>query len=93
MASRVGFGPGTELKRLLARFGIHPTPGCNCDARAEIMDSEGPDWCAENLDIIVGWMREEAERRKLFFSKRAAGVLVKTAIRRARKKMEILCRD
>ena len=83
-------GPGTELKKLLRKFGIVPTPRCKCDQRAMIMDAEGPDWCRENLDTICDWMREEAEERKLPFSKLAARAMVMLAIHKARKKLEIL---
>ena len=78
-------GAGTELKRLLALIGIRPEGNCACNARAAEMDSRGPDWCASNLDRIVGWLHEEADRRKLLFSHSAARQLVKLAIRRARR--------
>lgn len=78
-------GPGTELKKLLAKIGIKDIEGCACKAHAEEMDAKGPDWCAANLETIVGWLREESERRKLPFSATAAGWLVRLAIRRARK--------
>ncbi|MFA7234368.1 MAG: hypothetical protein WC076_09670 [Terrimicrobiaceae bacterium] len=34
---------------MLARIGIRPGPGCQCNERAAIMDANGPDWCAANL--------------------------------------------
>lgn len=82
---RAKFGPGTELKRLLARLRLDATPDCPCHARAAEMDSRGCDWCARNLDTIVGWLREAAEQRALMFSAIAARQLVKLAIRRARR--------
>lgn len=76
---------GTELKRLLAKFGIEQS-GCHCTARQRTMDLRGPDWCEQNIETIVGWLREEAQKRKLPFVDAAARVLVRLAIRRARNK-------
>jgi len=80
-----GPGPGTELKRLLERIGITAKPTCSCNARARTMDANGCDWCEANLDEIVGWLREEATKRKLPFVDMAGRVLVRRAIRNARK--------
>jgi len=80
-----GRGAGAELKKMLHKVGINPVGPCQCNARAAQMDAMGPDWCEENLETIVGWLREEAERRKLPFLAPAARMLVKLAIRKARK--------
>ena len=79
-------GPGTELKALLKTIGITASPGCSCNKRAAIMDEKGCDWCEENLDEIVGWLREEATKRKLPFLDVAGKILVRRAIRNARRK-------
>jgi hypothetical protein len=78
-------GPGTELKRLLAKVGIKATENCPCNSRAAIMDAEGCDWCEANIDTIVGWLRQEASNRGLPFLDAAGRLLVKRAIRNARK--------
>lgn len=78
-------GPGTELKKLLKKIGIEATPDCPCNARAKVMDKWGPDTCTERLDEIVGWLREEAEKRSLPFVDIAARLVVKRAIANARK--------
>lgn len=78
-------GPGTELKKLLKKIGITASPGCKCNARAREMDARGVEWCAANLDTIVGWLREESEKRKLPFVDLAGRLLVKRAISNARK--------
>jgi hypothetical protein len=82
-----GHGPGTELKKLLANwpFRIVATPNCSCNARAAEMDRQGIEWCEANLDTIVGWLREEATKRRLPFLDAAGRLLVKRAIRNARK--------
>jgi hypothetical protein len=78
-------GPGTELKKLLKLVGITATPNCSCNARAKRMDQEGCEWCEAHLDEIVGWLREEATKRKLPFLDAAGRVLVRRAISNARK--------
>jgi len=78
-------GPGTELKKLLARVGITATPDCACNARAAEMDRQGVEWCEGNLDTIVGWLREQAAARGLPFLDVAGRLLVRRAIRNARK--------
>jgi len=78
-------GPGTELKRLLKTIGITATPNCSCNARARVMDANGCDWCEANVDTIVSWLREEATKRRLPFVDMAGRLLVKRAIRNARK--------
>jgi hypothetical protein len=81
-------GPGTELKKLLAKIGIVATQNCSCNSRARRMDEEEakePGWCEAHLDEIVGWLREEAEKRKLPFVDMAGRMLVRRAIRNARR--------
>ena len=80
-------GPGTILKEMLARILITPQPGtCQCNARAAQMDANGPAWCEANLDLIIGWLQEEATRRKLPFSISVARLLIRRAIKKARGK-------
>lgn len=76
-------GPGTELKKLLAKVGITAEPGCACNARATEMNLRGAAWCLDNLDTITGWLREEAGRRGLPFSATLARMLIKRAVRNA----------
>jgi hypothetical protein len=80
-------GPGTELKKLLKIFGLPDRPGCKCNKRAKTMDSWGPDKCSEpeRLTEIIGWLKEEAVKQKVPFVEWAARVIVKRAIRNARK--------
>jgi hypothetical protein len=78
-------GPGTELKKLLKLVGITASPTCSCNTRARTMDTNGVEWCEANIDTIVGWLREEATKRKLPFVDMAGRLLVRRAIRNARK--------
>ena len=80
-------GPGTELKKLLAKVGIVASPDCSCNGRAAEMDRQEQQeagWCERNIDTIVGWLREQAEARGLPFLDLAGRVLVRRAIRNAR---------
>jgi hypothetical protein len=84
-----GYGPGTELKSLLAGwpFRIVATADCKCTSRANYMDAKGCDWCAseEGMAEIMGFLREAAEERGLPFVDMAARLLVRRAIANARK--------
>lgn len=80
-------GPGTELSKLLKRFGIEPTPTCQCRAKARQMDAWGPDECEkpERIEEVLGVMREEAKARGLPFLDVAGRMLIRRAIRNARR--------
>jgi len=73
-------GVGTQLKTILGWFFIRPKAGCQCNDRAKVMDENGPQWCRDNLETIVGWLREEAENRRLPFIEFAARQAVLQAI-------------
>lgn len=88
--SPVGRGPGTELKKLLASFGITATPSCSCNAGAALMDeleARFPGWCEGHMDEIVGWMRKEAAARGLPFLDVVGRLLVRRAVRNARQNL------
>lgn len=82
-------GPGTELKKLLEKFGIHSKANCSCNKRAQYMDYAGNDWVEENMDTVVSWLEEEAKKRKLPFFKAAGKILVKKAIANSKKKQAL----
>jgi hypothetical protein len=78
-------GPGTELKKILARVGIVATDSCPCNARAAEMDANGCDWVEANISTVVGWLREQAHARGLPFLDAAGRALVRVAVRNARR--------
>ena len=80
-------GPGTELSKLLKRFGIEPTPTCQCRAKAQQMDQWGCDECSkpERIEEVVAVMRAEAAARGLPFLDVAGRLLVRRAIANARR--------
>ena len=82
-------GPGTILSKMLSKIGINSSPNCSCRRRAMEMNNRGPDWCAENIDTIVSWLREESERRKLPFVDFAGKLLIQRAIKVSRKNIRL----
>jgi hypothetical protein len=80
---------GSALKALLASIGITAEPGCSCQRHANEMDRRGCDWCEQNIDTIVGWLREEATKRGLPFIDAAGRLLVRRAISNARKQAKM----
>lgn len=78
-------GVGSELKKLLSSIGIRATPNCSCATRAREMDQRGVEWCEQNIDTIVGWLREEANKRSIPFIDAAGRILVRRSIVNARR--------
>jgi hypothetical protein len=80
-------GPGTELSKLLKRFGIEPTPTCQCRAKQQQMDAWGCDEASkpERIAEVVAVMRAEATARGLPFLDVAGRLLVRRAIANARR--------
>lgn len=76
---------GTHLKVLLQSLLLANTKSCRCESRAEHMNHMGNDWCEQNIETIVGWMKEEAAARGLPFVSAIGRLLVQRAIRNARK--------
>lgn len=76
------YGPGQELTRILHRVGFRPLAGCKCSEHAKTMDKKGVQWCKDNLDTIVTWLEEEAQRRGfgVIFSRLGARQIVLLAI-------------
>ena len=73
-------GPGTELKALLRLAGITASPTCSCNARALQMDAWGELECLRRVPEICGWLREEAEKRDLWFFAPAGIALILASI-------------
>lgn len=86
----IGQGAGTELKKLLKLIGITASPTCGCNAKAKTMNDNGLEWCKNNTDTIVEWLKEEATKRNLPFFSYGAKKLVKFAIHRAEKNVNTI---
>ena len=81
-------GPGTELKKLLEKFGIHSKANCSCNKRAYLMDEKGNNWVEANIDMVADWLGEEAKKRRIPFLKAGAKILIRKAISNSRKKQK-----
>jgi len=79
---------GTQLTKLLEFFFQVPTKSCKCQSRADHMNAMGNDWCEENIETIVEWLKEEASARGLPFISTVGRILVRRAISNARKEAE-----
>ena len=77
--------PGTVLSTMIKSLGIHMSDSCSCKRHALLMNEKGNDWCEENIDTVVGWLREEAKRRGLPFVDMIGKVMVNRAIKKSRK--------
>lgn len=84
----IGDGPGTELKKLLKIIGITASPTCGCNAKAKHMNEMGVEWCEENIETIVDWLKEESKKRHIPFFRYPAKKIINLAIHRARKKIK-----
>jgi len=78
-------GPGTVLSTMIKTLGIHMSDSCSCRRHAIAMNEHGNDWCEQNIDTVVGWLREEAKRRGLPFVDMIGKVMVNRAIKKSRK--------
>jgi hypothetical protein len=58
LAKNVAAGPGSELKKLLAKLGITSFDGCGCESKVAQMNRWGVAGCRENFDTIRGWIAE-----------------------------------
>lgn len=77
--------PGTVLAKMIKSLGIKMTDSCACRRHALEMNEKGNDWCEQNIDTIVGWLREEAKARGLPFIDMAGRLAVSRAIKKSRK--------
>jgi hypothetical protein len=78
-------GPGSVLSNMLSSIGIKSSPTCSCKQRAIEMNEQGNDWCEQNIDTIVEWLREESQKRRLPFIETVARLLIKRSISLSRK--------
>ena len=76
-------GPGCQLRRSLAWWGIRDDGSCGCDSFAAQMDAWG-DSCWDHIEDIVSHLREAAEKKGLPFIATAARIMVGRAIEAAR---------
>lgn len=78
-------GPGTVLSKMIKSLGIVMSDSCSCRRHAIEMNTQGNDWCEQNIDTVVGWLKEEANRRGLPFVDMIGKLMVGRAIKKSRK--------
>jgi hypothetical protein len=78
-------GPGTVLSNMLSYIGINSSANCSCKRHAIEMNQRGNQWCEDNIDIILGWLKEESIKRKLPFIETVARLIVSRAIATSKK--------
>ena len=78
-------GVGTELSKILSILGFKVTENCSCKQRAKVMNWLGLEWCLNNQKIILDWLQQEANNRKVPFIKPVVNLLLKKAINNYKK--------
>jgi len=72
---------GTLLKEVWLNCGEEPRP-CKFDKYMRRLNERGPEWAVENVETVVGWMRDEARNRGMAFDPIVATGLVRRLARR-----------
>lgn len=80
-------GPGSELAKLLSRVWIQKTSSCSCEQMGKKMNMWGPDECEKphRMQEIVDTLKRSAADRGLPFIESVARLIVRRAIRNARR--------
>ena len=74
-------GIGTVLSSVLHFIGITKSDSCRCKHYAMEMDQKGTQWCIDNISVIVGWLKAEAEIRVLPFHAATVRVMLMSLLR------------
>jgi hypothetical protein len=75
-----GFGPGTELKKLLASLGLTGEAGCGCEAWTNAMDRGGAAWCQAHRGEILARLRSQQASLGWVARVRTAALAVTTGL-------------
>ena len=78
-----GYGPGTELAKMLYDVGIKPPDNCGCKATMREMDELGVEGCRLNREVYIDRIKTNAEKwgwGKLSTMHTLAGVGVKSML-------------
>jgi hypothetical protein len=79
------YGAGTLLSQMIKSLGIQITSNCACKQHAIEMNENGNDWCKQNIDMIVGWLKQEAKKKGLPFFDTIGRLMVDRAIKKSRR--------
>jgi len=78
-------GPGCQLSRMLAWFGVEASHVCKCKEHARQMDSWGADECLRRIDEILGWLEVAARQANMPFQRDVARAAVMVAVEAGRR--------
>lgn len=81
-------GPGSVLSQMIKTLGIVMSQGCSCRRHAIEMNTRGNNWCENNIDTIIIWLKEEAKKRKLPFIDSVGKLMVNRAIKKSKMLLE-----
>ena len=77
-------GPGTELAKTLAAWGIKGEAGCKCKSMERSMNKWQAACATEpHLTTIIDHLQKEAKKRGLPFVRKVGEMLVKRAVRKS----------
>lgn len=79
------YAPGSILASMFGAIGIKSSPTCSCRRHALEMNERGIEWCEANIDTILGWLKEECEKRKIPWVETVARLVVNKAISKSKK--------
>jgi len=77
--------PGTVLVKVLKNQGVVISDNCSCTKNILEMNQKGNDWCVENIEKIVAWLKVEANNLKIVFIDSVAKLLIMRAIKKSRR--------
>jgi hypothetical protein len=78
-------GPGSILTGMISTLGIKSSSSCSCRRHALEMNEKGPDWCDQNMETILSWLKEESQKRGLPYVEMVAKAMVQRAINKSRR--------
>lgn len=78
-------GPGSILSGMFSSLGITASANCSCKKHAIEMNTKGNDWCEQNMETIMSWLKEESTKRNLPFIETIAKLIVQRAISKSRR--------
>lgn len=81
-------GPGSVLTNMIKSIGIKSSSSCSCRRHALEMNENGPEWCEQNIDTIVSWLREESKKRGLPFIDAVGKMMVNRAVAKSKKLLQ-----
>lgn len=77
-------GVGTCLINLLEKLGIYYDQLTKFRSKINLMDSNGIEWCENNKETILAWLKQEAETRNIHYHSKLARALLRLAIKQSK---------